>query len=73
MNKIELNKNTIKYFHFTSQEIKEHVEEISSIAKESKQEYVESGKNLTTNNLHNYIQQNIQSHIQGQALQSEDN
>jgi len=57
----------------SSPEVKEHVEEISSIAKESEQEYIESGKKLTTNNLHNYIQQNIQGHIQGQALQTEGN
>ena len=56
-----------------SPEVKEHVEEISSIAKESEQEYVESGKKLTTDGLHSHIQQNIQAHIQGQALQSEDN
>lgn len=95
MNKIELNKNTFKYFHFTSTkfitagnqyvmpedcleqinspEVKEHVKEITSIAKESEKEYVKSGKKLTTDSLHSHIQQNIQAHIQGQALQSEDN
>lgn len=49
-----------------SPEVKEHIEEISSIAKETEQEY---GKNLDNDSLHAHIQQNIQHHTQEQTLQ----
>lgn len=55
----------------SSPQVKSHIKELGLIAKKSEQEYVESGKKMNSNDLHNYIKQNVQQNKQAPAQQHE--